>query len=282
MYPTPVEQSNPALNRHLELAEAGYWSALYPPFYDPAFARLGAAPRWFGDAFAGALAHIDILAFNRVTGLGMEQKITVDQLDDIIAHYRKAGVRRFFVQLSPNALPPEAGEIIESKGFQLYNHWAKLYRPLREAVPPLRSNLRITEVKDYEGDEYGRLLCRAFQWPETLVPLFAQTIGWPGYQQYFVREGKTVIAAGALYQCQDIACLAIAGTLPEHRGKGAQRLLLNHRVREAYRSGCRHLIGETAENRPDRPVTSYRNMQRAGMQLVYLRPNYLYQFEKQS
>ncbi len=277
MYPTLVEQSNVALARHLELAEASYWSALYPPFYDSTSSLLGAFPRWFGDAFAGALANVDILAFNRVTGLGMEQRITPDQVDEITAHYQTAGVRRFFVQLSPNALPPEAAEMMEEKGFQLYNYWAKLCRPLRELVPALRSNLRISPVQDDEAEDYGRLLCRAFQWPEVLSPLFAQTVGWPGYRQYFVRDGKTVIAAGALYQYQDIACLAIAGTLAEHRGKGAQQLLLNHRIREAFRSDCRHLIGETAENRP---VSSHRNMQRAGMQLIYLRPNYLYRFEE--
>jgi hypothetical protein len=36
------------------------------------------------------------------------------------------------------------------------------------------------------------------------------------------------------------------------------------------------MIAETAEEKPDKPVASYRNMRRMGFEIAYLRPNYIY------
>lgn len=72
--------------------------------------------------------------------------------------------------------------------------------------------------------------------------------------------------------------MAIAATLPEFRGRGAQSVLLARRMEAARQLGCRYAVVETAAEQPGKVVQSYRNVQRLGFQLAYLRPNYLYQF----
>jgi len=42
--------------------------------------------------------------------------------------------------------------------------------------------------------------------------------------------------------------------------------------------GCRHLIVETAEDRPEKPGISCRNVQKMGFEIAHLRPNWLYTF----
>ena len=61
-----------------------------------------------------------------------------------------------------------------------------------------------------------------------------------------------------------MAYLSFAGTLREHRGKGAQTALLAARIRRGAEFGCELAVTETGEQRGDQPDNSYRNILRAG------------------
>jgi len=52
-------------------------------------------------------------------------------------------------------------------------------------------------------------------------------------------------------------------TIPKHRGKGCQRVLLEHRINEAFSLGCKLLISHTTMYSP-----SQRNLERLGFQLA--------------
>jgi hypothetical protein len=69
-----------------------------------------------------------------------------------------------------------------------------------------------------------------------------------------------------MYAKEGVAYLGVAGTLPGHRGKGAQNALLAIRIRRAAELGCDLVVTETGERRDDRPSNSYRNILRAGFQ----------------
>ena len=69
--------------------------------------------------------------------------------------------------------------------------------------------------------------------------------------------------------------LGLAGTAPEHRGKGAQSALLAARIERARELGCDAVFTETGEQLPDRPSASYRNIVRAGFEELYVVPNWL-------
>jgi hypothetical protein len=70
--------------------------------------------------------------------------------------------------------------------------------------------------------------------------------------------------------------LALAATKETHRRQGGQHALIARRIRDAAAQGCRTLVAESAEDRPDKPAPSFRNLRSLGFKLAYLRPNYLW------
>ena len=103
----------------------------------------------------------------------------------------------------------------------------------------------------------------------------AAIVGRPGWSCYLAFPGDQPLAAGALYVAHGVGWLGFAGTVPEHRGRGAQGAVLAARAREAAELGCTALTTETAERVEGRPSNSYRNILRAGFREVYVRPNWL-------
>jgi GNAT superfamily N-acetyltransferase len=64
-------------------------------------------------------------------------------------------------------------------------------------------------------------------------------------------------------------------TLPEHRRHGVQNALFAARIARARELGLTTLVTSTAERLAGRTNFSYRNIERAGFQLVYVRPNWI-------
>lgn len=275
MQKTAIKPDDRALQKALEQNEANYWQILYTQGTDE---RCKTDVKIIGGSVAGIMPEIDMLACNRVIGLGISQSATETQIDAIIDTYKAAKVPRFFVQLSPYAQPGNIRKMLEQKGFSHYNNWAKLYRKADVPIPPVQTDLTVVEIGKERAEEYGRLIVEGFEWEEQLAGVMAGTVGAPGYKNYFALEGEKPVAAAALYVNGQYASMAIAGTLPGHRGKGAQSALLARRIADAQAMGCRHIISETAEEKPDKPVASYRNMRRMGFELAYLRPNFIYYF----
>lgn len=268
-----IANQSAAFRQAVEEAEACYWSAYYQPNVLPGYTQR------IADGLAVALPTVDVLAMNRVIGLGLQQPLTAKNLQIIIDFYRTAGSRRFFVQLHPSVEDEAAKELLHTNGFHPYNHWAKLIGPLQGSLISTDCSLSIREVDQEQADVFGQIIHLSFDWEDSrLSEWFAASVGQADFRHYLVYKNHKAIAAGALYLSDKLAALAIAGTLPAYRGLGAQQCLIRHRMQIAQRLGCTHIIGETAEDRPDRPVGSYRNMVRCGLSQAYLRPNWLYTF----
>jgi len=72
----------------------------------------------------------------------------------------------------------------------------------------------------------------------------------------------------------DGAWLGWGGTLRSHRGRGIQSAMVARRIEDARAKHCQWLTVETAEDLPERPNPSYRNMERAGFRVLCLRPSH--------
>jgi GNAT superfamily N-acetyltransferase len=257
-----------------EHAEATAWARLYHPHQ-----KLPVFTDKFAGGIAGAVPGIDILAFNRVVGIGLERPVREADLDAIISFFQEAGASRFFVQVAPFAQPAGLTDLLATKGFRHHNNWAKLSRPLAvPPAPPAASPLTVREVEKWEGTEYGKLIVEAFDWPDDLVDLFASSVGQPGYSHFFALLQGKPIAAAALHVAGEIGSMAMAGTLPAYRGLGAQKQLLHRRLEVSRQRGCTYSVSETGEDLPEKPNLSYRNMLTLGFKQEYLRKNYLYSF----
>jgi hypothetical protein len=212
--------------------------------------------------------------FNRVLGLGLEEPATREQLDQIAGVFGPLGVE-WCVALAPQAEPPELSAWLAHRGFVPGYAWAKFRRGLAEPAGP-ETELRVAEAKaGTDAEAFADVFVRAYGTPELLRDWIARLPGRAGWRCFLAFDGDRPAATGALFAKDDVGWLGIAGTLPEHRRRGAQGAILAARIRAAAAEGCDVVVTETGDQVEGRPSSSYRNIERAGFEAVYVRPNYL-------
>jgi GNAT superfamily N-acetyltransferase len=198
---------------------------------------------------------------NRVVGLGVESAATEADVDEALAAMG-TGVT-FYVAVAPSARPGELPEWLRARGLEPGWGWM-VFR--RDVKPPASAatNLGVVEVDTVDHAEaFGHVVRASYELPETIEPRLARMRD-AGWQCWVAFDGDEPAGAGALFAAEGVAYLGFAGTLPEHRGKGAQSTLLAARIRRAAERGCDLVITETGERSGDRPSNSYRNILRAG------------------
>jgi hypothetical protein len=257
----------------LERLEAQLWSGMLALATPDETARAGVFAESRAEFTALGMASTDVMFFNRVLGLGLDTPASAEALDGIIRRYRRAGVQRFFIHVAPCSLPVSLPHWLHERGFVHHNSWAKLYRDT-SAVPEAETDLRIERIGRERAETFALLTAPAFDWPHVAERILARSVGAAGWRHYLAYDGERPVAAAAFRALGNHAYLGPAVTLATHRGRGAQSALIAGRIRDAAAAGCRWVVVETAEDTPDRPARSFRNLIRAGFQLAYLRPNY--------
>ena len=266
----PVSDSRPELAAVVELTEGAAYADL-----------LHAAPREWGcvaeETSCGWLLlapPLDLLLFNRIVGCGIREPAAPERLRELLGRFRDRGLRNFGVQLSPAALPSDLAAQLESEGLAVRDRWTKVHRgPGTTSAPG--TAVSVEQIGPEQAAAFGEVTTIGFGMPAQLRPWIASTVGRPGWRHYLASLDGTPIAAAALFVVGTIGWLGIASTLPQARRHGAQSALFARRVADASALGCRHIITETSEQLPTRPNPSFRNMLRAGFDVVYHRPNYM-------
>jgi GNAT superfamily N-acetyltransferase len=198
---------------------------------------------------------------NRVVGLGVQTPATEADVDAALAEMG-AGVT-FYVAVAPGARPAALPEWLRARGLEPGWGWMAFRRDVR----PLESaatSLRIVDVDTVvDAQAFGTVVRVSYELPEAIEPRLAglRDAGWRCWVAF---DGDDPAGAGALFAAEGVAYLGFAGTLPAHRGKGAQSALLAARIGAAAELGCDLVITETGERGGDRPSNSYRNILRAG------------------
>ncbi|MBX2874752.1 MAG: GNAT family N-acetyltransferase [Saprospiraceae bacterium] len=260
--------------RALEYSEVQYWKKYYRET-----APLKSYASVIGGGMAFAVPGIPVLAMNRVVGLGLDYSINREQLRTIVGFYQKVGVKRFFIQLSPQTLDETTFEILQASGFRHYNNWTKHFRPTAKDLNTAQEGFPILKLGLEDVSQFGKLICTCFDWKyDQLDHWLNQSVGAPGYQHYAVHMDEQIVGVGALHVEGECASMAFAATLPTYRGLGIQQQLLQKRIEVARQLGCRYLVSETAEEINGKTVTSARNMRRVGFEIAYQRQNWIFEF----
>lgn len=259
----------------LEYNEALYWKDYYN---NKSMIDLSINYDLIENAFCFAIPETDTLAFNRVLLIGLKNKITDSQLNKIINFYKSIGSKRFMIQVSPFANPRNFEEILLRNGFYLHNYWSKLYMELKSTYEISNKNLMIEQIGEFEINDFNKIILEAFQFENNTHQLFGKSIDNHNWSYYLVKENDIPIAVSSLFINDGTASLAVAATLPNARGKGAQTLMIKRRLNDAFLKGCRYAVVETAKDTADKPSVSYRNVIKNGFKLAYHRPNFVYDF----
>ena len=259
----------------LEMVEAevwGDWLDAAPPRIAEQL-RIGVCR--VGGAVAGAVPGADVLMCNRVVGLGIPDAASDVLIDELLAWYESADVSRWMVQWSPAAAPKGAPDLLRACGFYHHSNWMKLFRTARSPLPQAQTSLRVERVGGERREEFASILAAAFGFGKDIGEWCAAVVDRPGWRAYMSFDGDVPTGVGAWYHHGATAWLGFGATHPEQRQRGSQSALTVARLRDADALGCKLAVVETAEDRPDKPAPSFRNMRRLGFEVAYARANYV-------
>lgn len=262
----------------LETAETTAFEDLYSATPAGIATSLGLSVTTVGDATVIAVNAIDVLALNRVVGLGLGGEPSDEHLSRLLDAFERTGSPRLFVQVAPLNGHESIGTRLETLGLRHYNNWMRLRRDLTNlgALPPPSAEIEVRRIEADQADVFGRIVAGAFGYPPPLVPLSGQVVGRPRWYHYLAYDGSTPIAAAAMYVNDQTAWFGFAATDAAHRRRGGQHALVTRRLRDAVEAGCRWVSVETAEDTVTRDAPSFRNLRRFGFEVAYKRPNYLW------
>jgi GNAT superfamily N-acetyltransferase len=254
--------------------ERADWRDAYRAADPETAAELGMRVERVDGADVLMMTRVDILMFNKISGLGVESPATEESLDRAIACFQEARVPRFFIDVSPAAFPVFLPSWIAERGMSIHNSWVKLTRAA-EPVPAAVTTARVREIGPEHAAEFGLIIQTVFGLPERMARWASALVGRPGRRQFMAFERDKAVATAALYIEGEWAEFGYAAVVPEARGVGLQAALIAARIRAARDAGCRWLSMETAEETLERPGYSLRNARKMGFEVAYLRPNYL-------
>lgn len=198
--------------------------------------------------------------FNRVYLRGTESGMAPDSLERLIELFAAAGVKRFFVWLSPGPDMDLVRGWLDKRGFSRVR-WTGYPTLCRSEHSPVqfRTDFEIREVGPAE------IAAARDQLGDTMWPGYVKPAGKQGFFHYMAFDGNRPVAIAALCLFEDLGYLMAAATAETHRKRGAQQALIAKRVERAEQIGCSTLVSETLTMLEH----SLRNLQRAGFQEVY-------------
>ncbi len=267
------------LTRIVEGSELACWRDLWRHVPVPVAADAGLHSVAVGSALALVCERAPLWLFNRVLAAGLHEPLAESDIDSLIGMYRDKGLD-FAISLSPLAQPSGIAGCLEARGFEVVNHWAKMYRST-EPPPDAAIGFRIEEAGRERAVEVGEVIGAGFGLPPALQPILASTVRCEGNHVYVAMDDDRPVGVGVLTVHDGVGHLNTATTLAQYRGRGIQRALMAHRIRKGLTLGCRAFATETGLL-PGQPNHSYNNMLRCGFRLAYERPNYLLRHNRNS
>jgi hypothetical protein len=259
-----------------EFVEACAWEDHYLAAPDYIRWEMGLHLDRLESAVVLSLTNSDDPFYSRVLGLGLNEAVREESVDEIMEYIYGTGTRLFTVHICPESQPQELHSWLQWRGFWEQDRHVKFFHGVKTPVQH-HTDLRIELTEADYADAFAYVATEAFGLPDYMHPWMAACVGRPNWYHYVAWEGDQPAAAGALYKCGDVAWLGHGSTLPAFRRRGAQGALLTRRIQDGIDLGIKWFFTDTSEDLPDQPSPSYRNMLRSGFEQAYIRWNYIFQ-----
>jgi GNAT superfamily N-acetyltransferase len=171
-------------------------------------------------------------------------------------------------------------KLLNERGYQPIEYSNVLVRELTDddsrAWPDPTSKVRVRRPALDEAESYSLLVAKSFFENADISPEFLSIFTSTFYAAgafFFLAEVDGVPAGGGMMSIhQGVASLGGAGTLPEFRNRGVQKVLLLARLALAAQSGCDLAMVATSPG-----SGSQRNVERLGFRVVYTRTKFMKQ-----
>jgi len=228
---------------------------------------IGVAWRRVDGRIAALMArHIPSPSFNRVVGLRAGDEAHVAPL---VAWYREHEVTARF-EMVPGDYDAALGRELARNGFHHSGFHPALACRLNDPIapPPPADIEHVTTAAAME--DFLDAYVAGWGFPEKDHPQFKANVRpWlnqPGWSLYLARVDGRPAATATLFVHGDTAYCADATTDPAFRRRGLHSALLHRRIMDARNAGV-DLVTSGAEFLS----ASYRNMERIGMRLMFMR-----------
>jgi hypothetical protein len=258
-----------ALARRLERAEARA-NAEFVEAHARAFPDCGA--RWI--EVAGVYSMYDGIGSpcTQTFGLGMFDAVTSAELDKIEAFFLERGAEVFH-EVCP-LVDASLVQLLNERGYQPMEFSSVLYRAIQAdglGRPSYSEAITARLISAGEEEQWAQTVARGWsdvapEYTDYLLTLGKITAHRRHAPSFVAETGGQMIAAGALCLCDGVALLAGACTVPEWRKQGAQRALLDYRLRYGAQNGC-----DIAMVVAQPGSASQRNAERQGFRIAYTR-----------
>ncbi|WP_088348106.1 MULTISPECIES: hypothetical protein [Rhodomicrobium] len=257
--------------RDIEIVERDAWLDLYAAAPTDAAVELSVAYRLKGDAALLISRRIDSLVFNRLACLGVVSPAQPQVLDEAIAAFDAADTPNGGVQVPEGEKALEA--LCNARGLVPHHRvWAKFIR--RPGIITAQSSLEVRMIGREHAAAFGEIAATVFGLPSAAAEWLSALVDRPRWTCFMAFDGEAPVATAALFVHGASGWLGVGAALSAYRQRGAQSALLAARVSHAAVQGARILTTETGVPHPGEPGHSYGNIQRAGFDIAYLRPNF--------
>ena len=257
--------------RNIEIVERDAWLDLYAAAPPDIAVELDLGYALKGDAALLIMRQVDALTFNRFACFGVASPAQQEVLDETIAAFDAGGVSNWGVQV------PEGEKSLEAlcSACGLVSHsrvWAKFVR--RPGIITAQTSLEVRTIGREHAAAFGEIAATVYGLPPAAAVWLSAIVGRPRWTCFMAFDGETPVATATLFVDGASGWLGVGAALATYRRRGAQSALLAARIAHATVGGVRILTTETGVPHPGEPGPSYGNIQRAGFDIAYLRPNF--------
>ncbi|RAZ89785.1 hypothetical protein DPM33_16495 [Mesorhizobium hawassense] len=281
-----IEEVGLDVSRAIERAEVAAWLDLYEAAPSDFAARHGLSIARDGDLVWTTCTTIPFIHFNCVKNIGVDGPVSEAELDALLAHYRDAGIRRPWFYTNPHTEPSRLRCWLEARGLQHQGGWERIYRdatplaaePLFPGDPliPVDDPV-VEEVTSETASQWASFIDGKYRLPTS--PWLTALVGRKGWHHYMLKRGGAVAAARSLFIGPDGAGWSgIDAPVPGIMAPSfdLDAMLGERLVRDGIAAGAKLFVADIEAPLPDRDGPAYRNYDRLGFKLAYLRSHYSY------
>jgi hypothetical protein len=199
---------------------------------------------------------------NRVRFLGIDSELTAAFIDQIVQHYRDAGVDRWFVQLDSVPDIDRIATLLVDAGLKSFTGttYPTLVRSVDATPPQAPTDLQVRRLTPIETAAHAEQLTTILGGKPYL-----QLARRDGVDCFAAFDGPTPVSAALLATLDKTAYLGFAATLKPHRNRGGQSALIAARLARAAELNATVAVAETL----GMLRTSLGNLRRMGFDHLY-------------
>ncbi|TPN88261.1 hypothetical protein FJ987_23715 [Mesorhizobium sp. CU2] len=281
-----IEHVSRYLSRAIERAEVAAWLDLYEAAPADFAAQHGLAIARDGDIVWTTCTTIPFIHFNCVKNIGVDGPASEAELDRLLAHYRNAGIMRPWFYTNPHTEPSRLRCWLEARGLQHQGGWERIFRdatplPVEPVFPPdpliPLDDLTAEEVTPRTASQWASFIDSKYRLPTS--PWLMALVGRKGWHHYMLRRRGAVEAVRSLFIGNDGAAWSgidapVPGIMAQSFDLDA--MLGERLLRDGIAAGAKLFVADIEAPLPERDGPAYRNYDRLGFKLTYLRDHYSY------